>query len=456
MRILQVNTSDVGGGAETVARQLLEAYRRRGHWSRLAVGVKLSNDPDIVSVKVGATSREPGTVLQRMVSNPRTALARVRGSEDVHAPETWSLLDRFGGDRPDILHCHNLHGASYFDLRALVSLSRSVPTVLTMHDSWLTTGHCAHPIGCDRWAAGCGSCPDLRRYPAIRRDNTAANHKRKREIFGVAAVYLSAPCAWLLEVARRSLVAPALIESRVIPNGVDTNAFVPGDRRRARAELGLPSEARIILFVAARGAANEWKDFQTLRMAVARIAQQRGEPFTCLALGSAGPHETSGAAEFRFWEREHDLRRISLLYQAADVYVHATRADTFPLAPLEAMSCGTPVIASAVGGLAEQVRHLGIEGIPDIENVRGTSADAATGLLVPPADVTAMTNALAFVFDNPDCRDRLGRNARLDVEARFNLDSIAETWLSWYTDILDNPFGLDSAESTLEAVSARC
>src|SRR5579859_4277744 len=118
MRILQINTADVGGGAEAVARQLLEGYRSRGHWSRLAVGVKHLDDPDIVLLPragegsmVSALARKVGGArLARAVADPPGVLARLRGSEDVNAPQSWRVLERFGSPAPDIVHCHNLHG----------------------------------------------------------------------------------------------------------------------------------------------------------------------------------------------------------------------------------------------------------------------------------------------------------------------------------------------------------
>ena len=50
-----------------------------------------------------------------------------------------------------------------------------MPVALTLHDEWLLTGHCAYTLGCERWRIGCGRCPDLTIYPAIRRDSTAEN-----------------------------------------------------------------------------------------------------------------------------------------------------------------------------------------------------------------------------------------------------------------------------------------
>jgi len=154
MCILQVSTSDGGGGAEKVAWNLFRAYRQHGLSSWLAVGYKRSDDPDVLLLpngdyrKVGthlACHREHAFTLSRKgswgrevaklatVGQPRRLLEIQRGHEDFDFPGAWQLLD-LPPERPDIVHCHNLHG-SYFDLRALPWLSQQVPTILTLHDA---------------------------------------------------------------------------------------------------------------------------------------------------------------------------------------------------------------------------------------------------------------------------------------------------------------------------------
>jgi hypothetical protein len=86
-------------------------------------------------------------------------LRRAAGLEDFDHPSTWDLLSLTRGE-PSIVHLHNLHG-DYFDLRYLPTLSRQVPCVVSMHDAWLLSGHCAHSLDCDRWLRGCGKCPYL-------------------------------------------------------------------------------------------------------------------------------------------------------------------------------------------------------------------------------------------------------------------------------------------------------
>src|SRR5439155_11546406 len=120
--------------------------------------------------------------------------------------------------RPDLVHCHNLH-AKYFDLRVLPWLSRQVPVVLTLHDAWMLSGLCCHSFDCERWRTGCGQCPHLTLYPTIYPgipDATHLNWKRKRKIYRRSRLYVATPSRWLMQKVKQSILAPAVIEARVI------------------------------------------------------------------------------------------------------------------------------------------------------------------------------------------------------------------------------------------------
>jgi len=112
----------------------------------------------------------------RLLAQPAAWQQRL-GYEDFAYLGTKHLLTLLS-TMPDIIHCHNLHG-DYFELTPLPWLSRQRPVVLHLHDAWLLSGHCAHAHTCTGWQTGCGACPYLQTYPAVPRDNTAANWQRK-------------------------------------------------------------------------------------------------------------------------------------------------------------------------------------------------------------------------------------------------------------------------------------
>jgi glycosyltransferase involved in cell wall biosynthesis len=417
-----------------VARALHEGYRTRGHDAWLAVGrrahgagvVRLRN-ADGVRSRVAAwcwdrhddlreRDRWRAALLARAPVAPGGLWRRWRGCEDFGYPSTRRLLD-LTPTRPDVLQLHNLHG-DYFDLRRLPELSAATRVVLTPHDAWLTTGHCAHSLDNDRWLVGCGRCPYLDIYPAVRRDGTRRNFLVKQAIFARSRVVAVVPSRWLLDRLERSLVAPALVDARVIPNGIDVELYQPGNRRAARTRLGLPADGRILLVAARNLRTSPWKDYETL----VRALDGLDASVLVIALGERGTPESHGRSELRF---VHDVPAADMAtyLQAADAYLHPSRADTFPVSVLEALACGTPVIATAVGGIPEQVE------------------DGRTGLLVPLRGAAALARAIERLLGDELLGARLGAAGADEARARFDVRDQVSAYLDWYAELVDSDAG---------------
>ena len=437
LNILQVSTRDIASGAEKVAWNLFKTYQQRGHNSWFAVGRKRSNDPGVFVIpndgaRPGWTracyklrDRLEGFGIRGAVriggwlalfGEPKRLWNKCRGIEDFDYPGTASLLD-LPPSRPDVVHAHNLHG-EYFDLRVLPQLSHEVAVVLTLHDSWLLSGHCAHSFECERWRIGCGQSPDLSIYPPILYDNTAYNWQRKRDIFQRSRLYVSAPSEWLMKKVRQSMLRAE--EYRVIPNGVDLSVFHPRDQKAARSRLGLPSNAAVILFVSNLVKHSLWRDYSAMANAVRAVAERQNSRevfFVCL--GEDRRTTRIGRAEFRFVAYQVDPGVVADFYRAADVYLHASRADTFPNVVLEALACGTPVVATAVGGIPEQIE------------------DGVTGFLTPPGDPLAMASRIEQLLADNALRQRLSASAADGARRRFNLNRQVNDYLAWYPEIID-------------------
>lgn len=427
MNILQISSLDYGGGAEGVARLLFEDYERRGHDSFLAVGAKQGDHPRIISVAalrqqrlwprlvkragrfLGIDARWPRAI--SALENPARVLATVVGYEDFRDSVTASLASTTPA--PDIIHAHNLHGG-YFSLRALTILRQAAPIFLTLHDSWMLTGHCAHSFDCERWMIGCGGCPDLNIYPAVRRDETRRNAIAKRRILRMVAPRIGVPCEWLAERVRRSGIPYA--ELRVIPYGIDLATFHPGSSHEARRRLGLPLDAKVVLFVANALRTNPWKDFEMLFEALSRLGRLSAG-VTVLAVGDGGRTQQMGSTEIQFRGFVKDPATLADYYRAADVYVHPAKIDTFPNVILEAMACGLPVVATSVGGVPEQV------------------IDGETGYLVPKGESEALTRAIESVLFSPD-RGRSLSAMAVKRGARFDRMTHASAYLNWYEEVI--------------------
>jgi glycosyltransferase involved in cell wall biosynthesis len=402
VRILQISTSDRGGGAEAVALALHRGLRERGHDAVLAVGYGRGSDEGVVEIG-GAGSRK-----SRWLRDPGVLVDTLRGHEDFRFPASRRVLGLVPWT-PDVVHVHNLHGG-YFDPRTLPELARRARLVATLHDAWLFTGHCAHPLESDGWLRGCGNCPHLGTYPALRRDGTAFNLARKRSIYGGLELAVVTPSRWLMDMVERSVLAPAAVRREVIPNGVDLDVFAPAD-----------VEARdvpLLVFAAQGGRANEFKDFATLRAALERLSV----PVEAVALGDPDRgHELVGKATVRSLGTVPPTE-VAAWLRAANVYVHPSLADTFPSGVLEALACGTPVVASRVGGIPEQLTE-------------------ETGVLVAPRDPGALAAAIESLLADSARRARMGRAAAADARERFSLERQLTAYLELYSVDADDDGG---------------
>ncbi len=191
---------------------------------------------------------------------------------------------------------------------------------------------------------------------------------------------------------------------RIVAPGVDHAFFGPGYRPQARRALGLPVDGPLLLFV---GRIQPLKGVEVAVRALASLpAAHRGARLAIVG-GPSGPRgdaemermmtlvDTLGlGSRVRFVPpRPHEL--LSTYYRAADVCLVPSRSESFGLVALESAACGTPVVASDVGGLRTLVDH------------------GRTGYLVEDADPRAFAGRVGAVLDDPVLAERLGTAAVL-------------------------------------------
>jgi glycosyltransferase involved in cell wall biosynthesis len=420
-KIVSVNATDRGAGAESVAWNLFKGFQRRGVESWLVVGDKKTPDPYVLPFfsspyidygKYGEPEFQRALRLQR----ERDFAA---GIESFDFPYT-KYLPTITGSAPDVTLCHNLHGG-YFDLRELGPLSRRGPVFLVLHDNWAFTGHCAYPLACARWQTGCGRCPDLTLPPAIQADASDSNWLQKANIYNNCRLYVTAPTRWMMQRAKASMLAPAMLESRVIPCPVDRQRFRAGARLEARQDLGLPADGHVLVYAAFKNKTNPYKDYATIESALQRLAALRPQDdILFVALGEESPELRMGTLRFRFLPFQAPAI-VAKYLRAADVYIHAAREENFGLITAEAAACGTPVVATAVGGLQEVILH------------------ELTGLLVPAQDADAMAHSIDRLLSEPELRRRLGAQAAEYARVHWDQEHVLDLFQDWFEEVLNAP-----------------
>jgi len=214
-----------------------------------------------------------------------------------------------------------------------------------------------------------------------------------------------------------------------VPPGVDLELFRLADASAARTRLGIPPDRVVLLFV---GRIQPLKAPDVLLRAVPHLLDRapdlRGRLQVMVVGGPSGsglakPESLQklaaslGIADLVRFEPPARPERLADLYRAADVTVVPSHSESFGLVALESQACGTPVVATAVGGLRTAV------------------ADGASGLLVDGHDPADFAAALARIVTAPRYRAELARGARAHAEG-FSWQRTAEGLLGAYRDAL--------------------
>lgn len=286
-----------------------------------------------------------------------------------------SLLRLIRRERIDVVHTH-LAAADV--LGGVAAALAGVPSVSTLHNV----------------------AEDRSRY---RRERRLLANVATRRLSGRLIAVSDA----VLDSHVRLLGVPAARMS-VIPNVPVAPLLLPAgfERTRKRRELGL-GEGPVVATVARL---DDTKDQDTLVRALPELVS-RHPGVTALIVGEgprAAPLErlardTGVAGSVRFLGRRMDAVEIMA---CCDVVCHPTHAfEGLPIALLDAMSLGLPVVASAVEGVDELVET------------------GRTGLLVPPGDASAFADAVAGLLADPAERTRLGENARARIERDYDADA---------------------------------
>jgi glycosyltransferase involved in cell wall biosynthesis len=136
-----------------------------------------------------------------------------------------------------------------------------------------------------------------------------------------------------------------------------------------------------------------------------------------LCVGDEGAPVEFGGVRIVFAGFVADSSQMPEWYRAADIYFHPSRADTAPYSVLEAMATGLPVVATAVGGIPEQVE------------------DGRTGYLVAPGDAEAMAAKLVELLTKPEKAAAMGKRARARAVKQFDFMGLTEEFLEWIQEL---------------------
>lgn len=405
IRVSHFSTLQQTGGAARAAWRLHRALGASGLASTFVVHRQETDDRSVVGLdrRFGKLSFYLPAAIDDLVSRrlgPRDGLFR---SAAVVGRSLESALQ----EAPcDVAHLHWINGG-FLRPEALRQARR--PLFWTLHDQWAFCGAEHYPATTRYESAYASDAPggglDLDRW---------VFRRKRRAYAALRNLTLIAPSRWMRDCAARStLFRDRPIE--VVPYAIDLTVFKPLERRWARTLLGLPQDATLVLSVALNPVSDPRKGWAPLEKALRRLAAGPG-PFELAVVGaSSGPALPVPA---HYLGQLHDDVALAAAYAAADVFVCPSLQDNLPNTVLEALSCGTPTVAFAVGGLPDLVEHQ------------------HNGWLAKAQDDEELAAGLAWVLAEPARRAQLSRAAREGAELRHAPALIAARHRALYEQAL--------------------
>lgn len=359
-RIAHLIESDGPGGAERLVVELAIEFRNRGMPGVVFV-------PEHGEGWIARALDHTGIQLATIDLAQRGSVACVR-----------SLATAFRRLNITIAHSHEFTMAVY---GAAASRLAGIPHVITMHGGRYFTGRVHRRVAM--------------RYAVMSSGGAiAVSH----QLAATLCRELLLPQRWV----------------DVIPNGVRTPVGSPG---ALRAECGLAPADRLVVAI---GNLYPVKGHRFLIDALARLPRSLSVHIAIAGRGSEEAALVSHARALGIEERVHLLglrSDIAAILSSADAFVHPSLAEGTPVAVLEAMTLGLPIIASSVGEIPQLLAN-------------------GAGLLVAPTDTAAIAAALSNVLTHSDRAREMGARAALRAASEYSLKRMADAYADRYRSLL--------------------
>lgn len=411
MRVLQVALYDRVGGACIAGYRQHQALRQAGVDSRMWVRFKVTNDPTVTVFQPSLRWR-PRLIRLFRRSLYKYQWHRASPSAYMLDPRSEHGADMLAGmPEADVINIQ--FGWDFLDYPGFLgALPSHIPVVITMHSMETFTGGCAYTDGCTGFWKKCGKCPqlmnagtnDLTRLGWYRRQSSYVSRDKKK-------IHFVANSEWLAGEAIKSSLLKEFPLS-VIHYGVDTDIFRPTDRAAARLSLGIPLESPVLAFAAA-SVSNPRKGFSILMDAIHELPKK---PFL-LTWGASTPPNLVAFRGLHLGNLSQE-RLCALAYNAADIFVMPSLEEAFGQTGLEAIACGTPVVALPTGGIPEIVRHT------------------KTGILAEPSSALGLKSGIQRLLKEKDLWNQCSLSGIERARRDFSYSNNAKQYQKLYNELM--------------------
>jgi glycosyltransferase involved in cell wall biosynthesis len=312
----------------------------------------------------------------------------------------------------DVVHYHLIHNyiISLFDF---VDMVKAKPSVWTLHDPWVFTGHCIHPMSCEKWKTGCNNCPHLESYFQMERDKAAQIWKIKKELFPKLDIDIVVASEFMMNFIKRSPLMASFERVHLIPFGLQLDKFnLTMTKNDNRMGLGIPENHFVIMFRA------DPSEFKGLPFILEMLDQLNpSKPITLVTVGQKG---LLNKFKLKFnvidfgWITDDNL--MAKVYSSCDIFLMPSIAESFGLMAIEAMASGRPVVVFHGTALTD------VTFAPDC------------GVLVKQGDARGLCKAVERLMAHPEECELRGALSRELAEKNYSYDRYLGQLLKVYED----------------------
>jgi glycosyltransferase involved in cell wall biosynthesis len=397
MRALFLSDLETRGGAAIAASRIATGLSDLGVGVERLVGLA-ANDPYFERAPWTTTYAGLPRGLEIAVNGLRRG-APVLAREAARPIAAHFLAREVARRSFDILHVHAIHNSPWSHA-ALGALDPDLPTVWTFHDHW--------SFSPESYLFRDGTGAEVRLKPDGA-DRAKAQTARDRYFASRRRLALVANSDDTARYATERLHVPV----RTIHYGLPLDLYSPSPKIQARAALRLPANELLIGF-SSDSNSDPVKGFDVLE----RALRESGVEAFAVAVGTAKPRDfKAGEVAVRALGRVDNPLFQSLVYSACDLFVVPSRAEALGQVAMESIACGTPVIASEVGGLPDVV-------LP-----------GRSGWLFPPGDSQKLAELLRRLAQDRTEIAAVAQHCRELAETRWSLARQARDYLTLYQSL---------------------
>lgn len=336
MKVLHINMTYNYGSTGRFIRFIKEALENQGDECCVICGFTNTNAEGVL------VTQSP------LINKIEIVIGRLLGNHGLNCHlQTIKAINYIKEQKPDVIHLHNLHG-DYINFEMLFDYIKKadIPVVWKLPDCWAFTGHCAYYdyVGCYRWKKECGNCPQKKQYPKtwIRDYSTTMLAKKKKAFSGVKTMVLTPPSNWLKGEVMQSFLRQYEVE--VVNNGTDSNAFYPIENEKVK-EIKKYGKSIVLGVIFGFDIRKGLDSFNYL-------AEKLPDNYDIIIVGFKDDRGYMNK-RIKLVGKTDNVNELAEYYSAADVFVTPTLEENFPSVNIEALSCGTPVVAYRTGGATE-------------------------------------------------------------------------------------------------------